>query len=106
VAHLPCLGLRASVIGDKRAVASIFRDIYNLKEEISGALFKRLISRVIGAIMITSGESSSIVAPANGIILYLGIAVDQRIINGAVIGHFVVVGVWFSNLVMVRAPQE
>jgi hypothetical protein len=56
--------------------------------------------------MITSGESSSIVAPANGIILYLGIAVDQRIINGAVIGRFAIIGACFNNLVMVRTPQE
>jgi hypothetical protein len=56
--------------------------------------------------MITSGEMASIVALATGIISYLGIAVDQGIINGAVRGPFSIIGAGFSNLVMVGTPQE
>jgi hypothetical protein len=54
--------------------------------------------------MITSGEIT-FVALATGIISYRGIVVDPGIINGAVRGPFSIIGVCFSNLVLVGTPQ-
>jgi hypothetical protein len=56
--------------------------------------------------MITSGEITSIVALATGIISYRGIVVDPGIINGAVRGPFSIIGALVSNLVLVGRPQE
>jgi hypothetical protein len=76
------------------------------KRSIMGVLFKRLVSRVLLVIMITSGEITSIVALATGIISYRGIVVDPGIINGAVRGPFSIIGALVSNLVLVGRPQE
>jgi hypothetical protein len=73
------------------------------KRSIMGVLFKRLVLLVI---MITSGEITSIVALATGIISYRGIVVDPGIINGAVRGPFSIIGALVSNLVLVGRPQE